>query len=87
MFSKGPFLPRLAYTFGLNMLLPPLYHHPVKTLTVTFAKIIQQILSYKGSCEMKCEIFSDRKKRMQNNKGQKEILIRRRKKEQKGSTD
>lgn len=74
MFSKGPFPPRLAYTFGLNMLLPPLHNHLVKTLMVTFAKIIQQILSYKRSCKMKCEIVFGRKKRMENDKGQKEIL-------------
>lgn len=74
MFSKCPFPPRLVSTFGLNMLLCPLCHHPGKTLTVTFAKIIQQILSYKGSGKTKYETFFGRKTIMKNNKGQKEIL-------------
>jgi len=56
------------------VLLCPLYRHPVKILTVTFAKIIQQILSHKGLCKMKYEIYFGRKKIIENYKVQNEIF-------------
>lgn len=70
MFSKCHFPPRLACIFGLTVLLPPFHNYPVKTVMVTFAKTIQQMQLNKGSCKMNREIFFDRKKKMENNKGQ-----------------